>query len=147
MQEYIEGAIKVVDDPSTGIITLTYANPDPKFASDFLMRVHAVADGNLRVRARTRATQYIGYLSAQLQQITLAEHRAAVAAALSDQEKARMAASSTMAFAAEPVDVATASLRPTTPRPFVIVAVGVLGGFIIGLLAALLLPLVRRNAV
>lgn len=147
MQEYIRNAIKIVDDPVSGIITISYAHPDPVFAASFLMRVHAVADGNLRDRARARATQYVGYLSAQLQQVTLAEHRAAIAAALSDQEKARMAASSTMAFVAEPVDVATPSLTTTTPRPSVIVMVGLVGGFIFGIVAALLSTLVRPGRV
>ncbi|MFC3712419.1 Wzz/FepE/Etk N-terminal domain-containing protein [Sphingoaurantiacus capsulatus] len=146
MQDYLKGAIKVVDNPETGVTTLTYGHPDPAFAARFLMEVHYIADRNLRLKARRRATQYIEYLSGQLRTISLVEHRTAIADALSEQEKARMTASSTLAFAAEPVDVATPTLRPTTPAPTLMLVFGVIGGFAVGLIGALITTLapVRR---
>lgn len=137
LQDYITGAVKINDNPDTGVTTLVYAHPDPAFAVQFLTQVHNIADANLRRKARLRATQYIEYLSRQLQSISLVEHRTAIAAALSEQERARMTASSSLAFAAEPVDVATPTLRPTAPRPTLMLLFGLLGGFAVGLSLAL----------
>jgi len=69
--------------------------------------------------------------------VTLAEHRVALAAALSEQEKTRMLAQSSAPFAAEPPSTASTLLRPTSPRPLVFLIVAVVLEFGLGILAAL----------
>ena len=76
-------------------------------------------------------------LSAQLGKVTIAEHREALAQTLSEQEKQRMAASSSAPYAAEPFGNATASPRPTSPRPILVLAASLMAGLLLGTLAAL----------
>lgn len=137
LQDYIENAVQVVPDPELPVVTLIYSHPDPRFAELFLGEIHRVLDNSLRRKARNRATEYINYLSSQLQSARNVEHRSAIAQSLSEQEKNRMLASSTMAFAAEPLDVVTSSLRPTSPSPALILLVALLQGIVAGVLVAL----------
>lgn len=137
LQAYIKSGVKVLKDPESPVVTLRYLHPDPKFAAIFLTEVHRVLDNSLRRRARDRATQYIDYLAGQLQVTRLAEHRSAIAQTLAEQERNRMMASSTLAYAAEPLDQVVTSLRPTEPRPVLVLAINLLVGLIAGIGIAL----------
>lgn len=144
LHDYIEANVKIEEAPDAPLATLTYSHEDPRFATRFLAAIHQVLDDNIRRRAFDRASQYIDYLSSQLETARLLEHRNAIAQALSEQERNRMMASSRMAFAAEPFDPPTASLRPTSPRPILVLAVGTIIGFVIGIGVALLRAQIRR---
>lgn len=137
LQDYIKNGVKVLEDPESPVVTLQYLHPNPKFAATFLTEVHRVLDSSLRRRARDRATQYINYLAGQLQVARLAEHRSAIAQTLAEQERNRMMASSTLAYAAEPLDQVVTSLRPTQPRPALVLAISLLVGLIAGIGIAL----------
>lgn len=145
VRDYIDNAVKVEQSPDSPVVTLKFIHPDPAFAATFLTEVHRALDTNLRRRARDRATQYINYLSAQLQTARLVEHRSALAASLAEQERNRMMASSTLAYAAEPVDEVVTSLRPTQPRPALILAISLLEGLAVGLVLALVLTQVKKH--
>lgn len=101
-------------------------------------------DNSIRRRARDRASQYITYLSGQLQTARLVEHRSAIAQTLAEQERNRMMASSTLAYAAEPLDQVVTSLRPTEPRPALVLAIYLLVGTAIGIVAALARAQLRK---
>lgn len=138
LQDYIEKNVKLTEDTGSPVVTLSFAHEDPLFAAQFLMEIHRVLDSNIREKARQRATQYIDYLSKQLQSANMIEHRNALAQALSEQEKSRMMASSTLAFAAEPLDPATTSLRPTNPNPVLVLTLSIILSAAIGVGVALL---------
>src|SRR5690606_16351275 len=84
-----------------------------------------------------RSSGNIAYLTEQLSKATVAEYREAIAQALSEQEKIRMASSSTAPFAAEPFGSAAASPRPTSPQPLLVLIVSIVGGGILGSLLVL----------
>lgn len=138
LQDYIQKNVKVTEDATSPIVTLSFEHEDPRFAARFLMEIHAVLDDGIRQKARQRATQYIDYLSKQLQSATLFEHRTALSQALGEQERSRMMASSTLAFAAEPLDPATTSLRPTRPQPALVLLLSVVIGLALSLGVALM---------
>lgn len=143
LQDYIGSSVRVSEDVESPVVTITFEHPDPKFAVAFLTALHNVLDDNLRQKALTRSDQYISYLSNQLQRVTIAEHRAAIADTLSEQEKTRMMASSSLAFAADPFGPVTASLRPTSPNPSIVLILSIAIGAFLGILAALLRTQVR----
>ncbi len=138
LQEYMIEHVGIYEKPKKPVVTVSLSDRDPRFGITFLAAMHAANDEMLRQRSLKRSDGYISYLTRRLGTEGLAEHRQALAAALSEQIKARMLASSGMAFAAEPFGPAVASLRPTSPRPLLVLAGAIAGGVLIGVLIAML---------
>lgn len=141
LQEYVEAAVDIEQNPKTPVVTIRIDHRDPQFAIEFLAALHHAADERLRKNALDRTGQYIDYLSAKLETVQVAEHRSALAEALSEQEKTRMMTSAAAPFAAEPFGAPTASARPTRPKPFRVFLGSVLAGGFIGVIAAMLLSI------
>jgi hypothetical protein len=130
--------------PYIAKIVMTY--PDRQFALQFLSELHRVADNALREKALQRTMEYIAYLSDTLGKVTVAEHRAALAQALSEQEKSAMIARSGSAFAAEVFERPWASSFPSSPTPMQTLLKGVLFGAAAGSFLALLHWAARNNS-
>lgn len=141
LQEYMENAIEIDQDPKSPIATIRMEHKDPTFATRFLAAAHNAADGQLRRKALARASDYIRYLTGKLETVVVAEHRLVIADALSEQEKVRMMTSSPSPFAAELFGQPSASLRATKPRPIVVLLGSVLIGVFVGALLVALLSI------
>jgi hypothetical protein len=139
LQKFIETNVRITTDRKSNITNISLDYKDPQFAVNLITELHEKTDAFLRRQALTRADQSIGYLAKQLSRVQLAEHREELAAILGEQEKARMLASSAAPFSAQPFGSAVASSRPTSPRPFIVLIVGLVGGAILGLGAILAL--------
>lgn len=137
VQETLRETLRISEDKDRPFVRVAFDHEDPEFAALLLARLHELTDGDLRARERARAEENIMFLSEQLQTVVLAEHRAALAESLSEQEKVRMSALSSAPFAAEPLEVPAASRKPTSPRTFMVLAIGVFGGLVLGLLVAM----------
>jgi hypothetical protein len=133
LQVYLQKEIKIIRSPKSPVVTIIYSNPDADFAGTMLSSLNKVVDNSLRQRSLNRSNDSIAYLTRQMARVTLAEHREAVAAALSEQEKQRMFASSSMPFAAEPFDGIIMSLRPTSPQPVIVLIAAVFAGLVAGI--------------
>lgn len=129
--------------PYMARIVMNYA--DKEFAMQLLRRLHQTADEMLRQRAIKRTTDYIAYLSGTLAKITVAEHRLAIAQALSEQEKAAMAARSGAAFAAEVLEQPWANSYPSSPSVLQTLARWTFIGTLAGCALALLFWSIRRS--
>lgn len=145
VQDFLERHMNIVKDQRNPIMEISYSDADPKFAARLLTRLHDVVDKDLRRRAYERADANARFLLTQLRLATLADHRAALAQALSEQEKTRMLAMSSGPFAAEPVSTVSVSLRPTWPRPFLVLAAGLVAGLGLGVLAAVAMDFWRAQ--
>ena len=143
MQEYISGSVKVSSGKST-LITLTYENPDPKFALTFMRSLHKALDDNLRYKALDRSNTYISYLKEQLNLTSLVEQRNALAQMLLEQERIKMMASSSAPYAADSFGPVTVSLRPTSPKPALFLVITFTAGVVLGALVALLRTKIRK---
>lgn len=137
LQSYIQKNIAINENPKSQFVTISFEHESPKFARQFLTELHEALDEELRQKALVRSTKYITYLTNQLQQVTVAEHREALVQALSEQEKFRMTASSGLAYAADPFGSVTVSLKPTSPRPIIVIILSIILGGVIGSLAAI----------
>lgn len=133
LEKYIQKNVMVEEDQKTSIASITFDHPNPEFAVKFLSYLHEATDQILRERTLVRSTQYIEYLQKKLESVTVAEHRAALVQALSEQEKLRMMASSNVAFAAEPFGPVKSSARPTSPQPAMVLALSALIGILISI--------------
>ena len=137
MQQFLTTNVHVDQDPRKAyLVTISYASHDTDFAVRFLRKLNAAADNHLRQKALTRARQYIRYLSDKLDTVTIADHRAAIMATLSDQEKYEMVASSAAPFAADMFDAPSASQYAISPQPRRLYMVGLLKGLVAGAVLA-----------
>ncbi len=144
VQDYLDRRLTLEENKQRGVATIILRDPDPDLARDLLVATYAAADRHLRQRADARAEAYIGYLAKKLSEVTLAEHRAALAEALAEQERLLMMARSGQPFAAEPLGAVTVTDRPTWPPVLLVLAAGLVAGGLAGASAALLLDQARR---
>jgi hypothetical protein len=135
---FIRQTVSVQTDPRKPyLVTLVMIYPDTRFSLKFLDLLWRTADNYLRQRALLRAREDIAYLSNQLTRVTVAEHRAALTAALSEEEKFAMTASSNAPFSAEMFERPWASTLPASPVPRQIFMISALLGGALGALVAL----------
>ena len=131
---YLSDNLTVFQDPrKTYLVRITLRTYDKAFGIRFLTFLNQVADDRLREKALTRANNYIGYLTDQLQNVTIAEHREAIAQSLSDQERYRMVAKSGSPFAAELFEHPWASNLPASPVPRSVILTWLIFGAGIGM--------------
>lgn len=144
LQRYIDTVLTVYENAKTGVTTVLVSDPDPQFAALLLGRLNAAADSHLRRRARQRSSEYISYIQSKLPAITIAEHRLALLASLSDQEKQQMMASAASAFAAEPLGEIAVGNKPSNPKPLVVLAIATALGLAFGVLISFAHYYLRR---
>jgi uncharacterized protein involved in exopolysaccharide biosynthesis len=141
LQKFFENNIKIMTDRKTNITTISIDYKDPEFAIKLILDLHEETDAVLRRQALARADDSIVYLEKQLLRVQLAEHRQALAEMLGEQEKARMLASSDAPYSAQPFGTAFASSSPTSPKPLIVLVIGIVGGAIVGFGAMLARPI------
>ena len=145
VQAYLEKRVGVAEDTRKPIVSLSYAHEDPVFARRLLRTLIDGVDEDLRRRALARSRVNITYLSEQLKIVQLAESRLALASALGEQEKTRMAASSGASFAGEALSEVSVTDRPTSPRPMLFLIGSAVLGLVLGGLVALVIEGLRRR--
>jgi len=105
LAKYIEGQIVVAQLKKTdSVYSLSYANRNPQFASQFVSLV--VKTANDYVRAQSRATQerYVDYLTASAAKATNVEQRQAIDALLLQEERQLMMTEVDVPYAAKILD-------------------------------------------
>lgn len=137
MKIYLKENLRVVHEHGKIIAELSFDHEDPSFAVTFLKATYEVADALLRQATLRRVNMNIDYLSRTLPNVTQADHRMALVKILSDEEKTKMLASSGAPHAAEIVDTPSASFRPTSPRPALVILLAIFAGLFFGAVVAL----------
>lgn len=136
LQIWLQDHVSVSDDQRNAIATISTTNEDPKFAIALLTALDQQADRLVRQRSLARAEASIDYLQKTLPTVVLAEHRAALAESLGEQERVKMMSMASASFAAEPLGAIVATPEPVTPNPFLTIAALGLLGLLIGALVA-----------
>jgi LPS O-antigen subunit length determinant protein (WzzB/FepE family) len=140
LKQWLVDNIGVDQNLKTPVVTVTLMSEDPALAIYVLKQLDSTIDTMLRERALLRADEYIRYLAARLPTIALAEQRIAIAQALGEQERLKMAAGSNRAFAAEVFEHPAATDRPVLPVPSKVLAMALLLGLVVGVGLALVIP-------
>ena len=133
--------IKVSEDAKTGLATLSVTWTDPAVASQWANDLVKITNNFLREKAARESERNIAYLNEQVSKTTVVEVRKAIYALLENEIKASMLARGNEEYALKVIDPAVAPERPSSPKPLLWVAIGVLGG---GLLSAVIV-LVRHG--
>ena len=143
---YLEKELKISDVPLTGMRRIVYRHEDPAFAVQLLRWMHEEADGLIREEAQDRTTRQIKYIEEKLATVFVAEHRLSLTQLLSEQEKQMMMIQVDLPFAARMIEPPTVSDRPTSPNPIINIALGIIGGGILGVFIVLLAGALRGGS-
>lgn len=144
LQTLLDEKLMVDVNPRSPVVTIRFAHEDPTFGNEVLERINGATDNLLRQRALLRTNDYIRYLTAKLPVVQMPEQKLSIAQTLGDQERIKMAASSTRPYAGEIFSGPAASFRPTSPKPYKLLLIGMLLGAGLGI--AVVLQRGRRRA-
>jgi hypothetical protein len=130
LQIFLRRSVAISPDRRRAMTVVRFEHPDPEFARYLVGRLIDESDDFLRAKSLARSTDYVAYLEARLGQVQIAEHRGALAQALSSYEMMRMMASSEVPFTAEPFGEIMVTLEPTSPRPTMVYALALFLGLL-----------------
>lgn len=139
LQEYLARTVVVNQNTKSPLVTLTVESADPAFAIKFLTRLHEADDAFVREQAKARTESNIDYLRSKVDDIRLTQFRQVLFNAIAEQGQQMMLVNAAAPYAAEPFGPATASPRPTAPRPIPVLVGATVAGLIAGLALAALL--------
>lgn len=138
LQLYIHKTLNVVRETNSDPVTyMSFDSKNPAFGPYFLQKLFDNADEAVRQRSLHTSLNYIAYLEKRLPEVQVVEQRQALAAILSEQEKAVMIARSDLPFSAQMLEKPAPSRDPSKPNPLntlvVATGLGVISGAAIAL--------------
>lgn len=137
LADWIEKNVVIAKNNQDALVSVQLESADPRFAGAFLETLHGVTDEIIRRKSVARTDGTIAYLERKLREVLLVEHRQALASALGEQERTRMMASVDVSFSADRFGAVKLSTTPTSPRPAVVLALGLIAGLTLGGMVAI----------
>ena len=132
LSEYLSRDVKIVSDSNSNIISISYANKDPAFAANLLTWMCEETDHVIKAREEEATREQIAYIDDKLRTIQIAEHRRVLTDLLLELERNAMMLAINQPYAATVIDGPRVPDLPSSPNPFLALAVGSLGGFTFG---------------
>ncbi len=90
LAQYNFSGIAITKDKTSGLVTLSYYNRDPKFASDYLLKVLDTTNNYVREQDRATARNMVDYVAHRVATNTNVEQRTALDSLLLQQERRLM---------------------------------------------------------
>lgn len=140
---YLKKQLSISTVGTTGMRRIEFQHKDPEFAVRLLQWLHLEGDALIRKKAAARASRQIAYIEQKLRTVTSADHRRSLLQLLLDQEREMMMIQVDLPFAARVISAPAASDNPTFPRVVLLGALGILSGFILGILLTFLIDMFR----
>ena len=104
LAHYNFSGIAITKDKTSGLVTLSYYNSDPKFASDYLLKVLDTTNNYVREQDRATARNMVDYVAHRVATNTNVEQRAALDSLLLQQERRLMMTEVNAPYAATILD-------------------------------------------
>jgi uncharacterized protein involved in exopolysaccharide biosynthesis len=136
----------VSENPKTGLVTMTIKWSGPAEASSWANGLVKLTNEYLRDKSVTEARRNIAYLNDQLAKTSVVELRSAMYSLIEQQVKKEMLARGSDEFALKVLDPARTPERPSSPGVALWVMVGLIAGFVLGLVLAIAAGAMRPNA-
>ena len=138
LAQYNTSAIAFNKEKTSGLVTLSYANRDPKFAADYLSKVFATTNDYVRDQDRAAARNMVDYVARRIATNTNVEQRTALDQLLLQQERRLMMTEVNAPYAATILDGPTVMplntvLKTTLLNGFLFLLIGVAAILICGL--------------
>ncbi len=146
---YTLGAVGITKE-KTGVVTLTYENPDPKFATMFLTRLWETSNNYLKGQDREIRQDYIAYLSQRITTTTSLAQREAIQTLLEEQERHLMRTAADVPYAAAVLDgprvmPVNRVLKTIVLYVFVGIVLGGAAAYFTDMLVAMFIAALRRS--
>jgi uncharacterized protein involved in exopolysaccharide biosynthesis len=146
--ERFEDAIMTIrTDALRRITTVTIDWRDPKVAADWANGFVALANETLRERALKESERSIDYLNQQIAKTTVVELQRVMYNLAENEMQKLVLANARTEYAFTVVDPAVAPERKMSPRPALMVSIGLLLGTVFGLILAFVLDARRKRRI
>lgn len=133
VSRYLGKQVILETEAKTGLLKVSFTHRDPAFAVNFLNQMVSAADGQLKGDRGAIAVRKIAYFNEKLKSVTMAENRTALITLLMDEEKVMSVIQINAPYAARVLIPARASSDPTEPDIPLVLALALIGGFILAL--------------
>lgn len=104
LARYNFSAISITKDKTSGLVTLSYYNSDPKLAADYLLKVMDTTNNYVREQDRATARNMVDYVAHRVATNTNVEQRTALDSLLLQQERRLMMTEISAPYAATILD-------------------------------------------
>lgn len=126
MAQYLERRVHISAVGLTPMRQISYLHPDPDFAKAFISALYAAADGMMKEQSLQNARERALFLQAELESEPNPDHRKALAALLTEQERVEMLSRINQPFAAKIIEPAAIAPETVWPNTALVIA-GFLG--------------------
>ena len=133
VSHYLVKQVSLETETKTSLLKISFSHRDPAFAVDLVNQLVSTADGLLKTDRGSIAVRKIAYFNEKLKSVTMAENRTALITLLMDEEKVMSVIQINAPYAARVLVPARASSDPTQPDIPLVLALGLVGGFILAL--------------
>ena len=138
LAEKITGAVSVSGDKTSGMLKLSIESSKPKLASDLLLALIRETDGFLKERFVISGSEALQFYQQKIAKARSREHREALAKLIATEEQKLMLATRDGPFVVEIMMGPDQSLRPTSPKSSLVLALGLVLGLFLGAAVVLL---------
>jgi uncharacterized protein involved in exopolysaccharide biosynthesis len=132
LYNYLQDNLDITTNFETNFVTLSYDNPDPKFAQRFVDLVHRDSDSILREGAKQDSEQRIRYVEEELKTTTTNDARSVLIAMLSTEKQKAMLVNADRYYVADVVDPSAQTTLPSWPNVPVVLALALFFGLFAG---------------
>lgn len=140
-------AFNVTKDAKSGIIALSFKHYSPYFAKQVLDWIIFDINEEMKVKDIQESEQSIAYLEKQITNTNISEVRNTLSSLIEEQTKTLMLANTRSEYMFKIVDPAIVPEERFEPKRSLIVGVGIVLGGLLGILAVLLFPSLRKEKI
>jgi uncharacterized protein involved in exopolysaccharide biosynthesis len=121
----------VVENTKTGLVNLKITWTDPFVAAEWANKLVLATNQHLRDKALAESERNISYLNNQLTKANIVQMERVIYALMESEMRQQMLARGTEEYALKVVDQALPPERPSSPRVGLLLATGLLSGFLL----------------
>jgi uncharacterized protein involved in exopolysaccharide biosynthesis len=143
LAEWLGNQVEVARLGGSSLLRIQMSHPKPAFARSVIEMVHDTADRILREQSLARIGVQIAQVESELEKATTPTRKGALEEVLVEQYQAQALLRANQPYAAQVVVPAMASAFPSSPSPFLILALAAVVGAILGMFVVFLRDALR----
>ncbi|MDA9032446.1 Wzz/FepE/Etk N-terminal domain-containing protein [Amylibacter sp.] len=132
LAEFISKNIQILHDSNTGILTIQSQTTKPEIIIPLILAITHETDEIMRDRYKAFSKDPLNFYKKNISSARSREHREALAQLIAKEEQKLMLASSSKYFTAKPIMKPTISMKPTSPKPRIVLALSIIFGLLFG---------------
>lgn len=132
LAEFVSDEVSASIDNKSDLLNVKAEAADPELMRDLLDKIVSETDQLIRQRFIVAGTTALQFYKEQLQRAQSGEHREALAQLIVQEEQKLMLATRSNSYVAEVLRGPDISIRPTSPKSMLVLALSVVLGFMVG---------------